>query len=185
MIHPISTTVIIVKINPTELYVAFVSRGIPYGLSFLRTLAMHPEPVAFNSVRLVDFPKSAASTAGPATALANWMKNYFDGKLAFGATEVSEEPENATKLLMGASPVIISDRLPVILQVLTFRKRHDRHLHILTQLPAQRALPYGHWLRNEPFQVDRFAGIRSFKKDPSFYSRGSASSTQVRPSFDT
>ncbi|KAF8580688.1 DUF1671-domain-containing protein [Ramaria rubella] len=73
-------------IGTGELYVAFVSRGIP--------------------AQLVDFP---GSERGP-HAVTEWVMNYFS------PTVPNNRPTNAFNALRGASPVICTERMPLILQ---------------------------------------------------------------------
>ncbi|KAF8527041.1 peptidase family C78-domain-containing protein [Gautieria morchelliformis] len=60
----------------------------------------------FVSAKLVDFPKSAR---GP-KAVTEWVMNYFSP-----ASE-NTRPTNAFNALKGANPIILTDRMPLILQ---------------------------------------------------------------------
>ncbi|THH10282.1 hypothetical protein EW145_g1427 [Phellinidium pouzarii] len=80
-------------IGTAELYVAFLSRGIPS--------------------RLVDFPRVASS----ADAVLQWVERYFTSPFQHNAQAMRARVKaTVDEALRGASPVVVTDRMPLVLQ---------------------------------------------------------------------
>jgi len=62
-----------------------------------------------HSARLIDFPESGSDPE----ALTRWVSNYFFPPTPTGTT-------NARSALSGATPVIQTEKMPLVLQVIFF-----------------------------------------------------------------
>ena len=95
------------KLYLAELYVAFTYLGIPSVLS----LSL-PAPADINySAQLLDF-----ELGDDVEPLLQWILRYFSG------TDPQRNAGTVSEVLRGARPVIVSERLPIILQ----HKGHSR-----------------------------------------------------------
>ncbi|KAF9513339.1 hypothetical protein BS47DRAFT_1376757 [Hydnum rufescens UP504] len=114
-------------IGTTDIYVAFISRGIP--------------------ALLVDFPKPQKGRASkspehtPASALTRWIVNYFDDVAQPGME--GGRKGNAFDLLKGGG-VIVSNRMPIILQhaghsrtIVGYEKTRNNSINLLLLDPSK------------------------------------------------
>ena len=109
-------------IGTAELHVAFLSRGI---LSCL-----------------VDFPHVESG----ATAVLNWIESYFS-EPSRGATDMGLKAKVKTTVgeaLRGASPVVVTDRMPLVLQhkghsrtIIGYERTKDGSVNLLCFDPAR------------------------------------------------
>ena len=115
-------------IGTAELHVAFLSRGIPS--------------------RLVDFPNVSPG----AEAVVNWIENYFSSSLPRGAHSMKARVKTTVdEALRGASPVTVTDRMPIVLQheghsrtIVGYERLKDGTINLLCFDPARLVL-YGFW----------------------------------------
>lgn len=108
-------------IGTAEIHVAFLSRGIPS--------------------RLVDFPNVSPG----AEAVVEWIERYFSSPLPRGAQSMRAKVKTTVdEALRWASPVTVSDRMPIVLQheghsrtIVGYERLKDGTVNLLCFDPAR------------------------------------------------